>query len=377
MAVLISKAEQEKLYKNVYNQLGYGIRKIQLTDEQMDTLFENALEDYSQIINDWLVDQQWSTLSGLNIEESDFTLAFSTKDLSFQNSFTYAYSKQVGLGSNAPAGANWELKQDFVTLVNNQQVYEIPKNREINEVLWFTPSFINYDPLNSVGSGGWIAGDNGWGAVSPSGGMTTFGAVQPTYSTMLAASDRAMKNRLMRSDLSYKITGNRNGTKNLHLYPIPGGDYNPVGMGGYFNKNIDGMKVFYFYYETNSSKPIDAKDIAVVTRVSDVPIENLKWTKLNAPAKTWIRKYLTAKAKYLLGSVRGAYSGDINITNAAVKMDYSFLLADGKSEIEKLELDLKERLDNLSYVKQLEKRASEAENLNKALSYNPLSIYVK
>lgn len=380
MASLITAAEREKLFKNVYNQLGYGVRKVQITDDQMDTLFCNALEDYSELINNWLIDQQWSSITGLDIEESDFTMAFSTKSLNFVNSFTYAYSKQVGLGTNAPAGVEWELKKDFVTLENGKQVYIIPKNRQVNEVLWSTPTNMTFDPLNSMGQA-WVAGDYGWSIGGGGGGTVPFGYVQPVYSTLLAASDRSMKNRVLRSELSYKITGNADGTKNLHLYPVPGGALTPAGLNSFFSRSVDGMQVWYFYYETNSKNANNIinnnPDIAVVTRPSDAPIDNLKWGKLNAPAKTWIRKYLTATAKYLLGSIRGTYSGDINITDATIKMDYSFLLADGKQEKEKLEADLKARLDELSHTKQLEKRALESENLNKALSYSPLPIMVQ
>lgn len=380
MAGLITSSEREKLFKNVYNQLGYGVRQVQITDEQMDTLFCNALEDYSKIVNEWLVDQQWSTLHGLEITETDFSVAYATKDLNFINSFTHAYSKQVGLGTNAPSGRQWELKKDFVTLVSNQQEYRIPKGRQVNEVLWSTPVHLQYDALST--NSGWVAGDNGWGLMGSNGSMHAMGYVQPLYTTLLVSADKQMKNRIMRSDLSYKITGNADGSKTLHLYPVPGGSLTPTGLNGYFNRDVDGMQVWYFYYETSNKREEnnanqDNTDIAVVTRPSDTPIDNLKWANLNAPSKTWIRQYLTASAKYLLGTIRGTYSGKINITDASIEMDYAFLLQDGRDEKEKLTTQLLERLDNLSYSKQIEKKAIEAENINKALSYVPMSIYVK
>ena len=378
MANIITAAEREKLFKNVYNQLGFGVRKVQITDEQMDTLFCNALEDYSKIINEWLIDQQWSTINGLEITETDFSVAYATKDLNFVNSFTYAYSKQVGLGANSPSGRQWELKKDFITLENNKQTYIIPKGRQVNEVLWATPVSLQYDALNTSG---WIAGDTGWGFSAANGGITAMGYVQPIYTTMLASADRAMKNRVMKSELTYRITGNSDGTKTLHLYPVPGGGLMPTGFSSYFSRDVDGMQVWYFYYETSNKKDEnnannDNPDIAVVTRPSDSPIANLKWSALNDPSKTWIRQYLTALAKYLLGLNRGTYSGKINITDASIEMDYAFLLEDGRREKEKLETQLLDRLDNLSYSKQLEKKAAEAENINKALGFVPMKIYI-
>lgn len=380
MATLISAAERKNLYTRIYHQLGYPVREVQITDEQMDTLFCNTLEDYSKYINEWLVDQQWSTLSGLDIADADFSVAFATKDLNFVKSFSYAYSRQVGLGTNAPGATGWELKKDFIVLSSNTQTYIIPKNREVNEVLWHTPSFTAYDGYG--GGLGYDATGGGFGFEALGAGWSYNGVgagyIQPAYSTMLASSDRAMKSKLIKSEMSYRITGLADGRKLLHLYPVPGGKYQPYGITNYFAPIIDGTYVWYWYYDTNSSNVNkclkDNPDIAVVTRPTDVPIDNLSWNKLNAPAKTWVRQYLLALAKSLLGYIRGTYSGSINITDAQVTMDYSYLLQEGKDEKEKLQSDLVERLNNLTYAKQLELRATESEMLNKTLSYVPLGI---
>lgn len=372
MAKIISDAERKILYTKIYHELGYPVREVEITDEQMDTLFENALENYSKFINDWLIDQQWSTISGLDIEDADFNVAFSTKDLNFVRSFSYSYSKQVGLGTNAPAGDSWELKKDFVVLSAHTQYYNIPKGREVNEVLWYTPSFTVYDTLNPIGMGFESLGA-GWAYNG-----TQMGVIQPSYSTMLASADRALKSKLIKSEMSYRITGNADGSKTLHLYPVPGGPFVPKGLNYFFNPDVDGMYVWYWYYETNSKNKNkclkDNGDIAVVTRPSDAPIDNLTWDKLNKPARTWIRQYLLANAKTLLGYIRGKYSGKLDVTDATVIMDYSFLIEEGKTEREGLTTELKDRLDGLTYEHQLEKRGNEAEQLNRVLGYIPLPI---
>lgn len=381
MATLISASERKDLYTRIYHQLGHPVRKVQITDEQMDTLFCNTLEDYSKYINEWLIDQQWSTLSGLNIEDADFAVAFSTKDLSFVKSFSYAYSKQVGLGTNAPGGIGWELKKDFIVLSSCTQTYIIPKNREVNEVLWHTPSFTAYDGYG--GGLGYDATGGGFGFEALGAGWSYNGVgagyIQPAYSTMLASSDRAMKSKLIKSEMSYRITGLADGRKLLHLYPVPGGPYQPYGITNYFAPIIDGTMVWYWYYDTNSSNKKkclrDNPDIAVVTRPTDVPIDNLSWDKMNSTARTWVRQYLLALSKSLLGYIRGTYSGAINITDAQVTMDYSYLLSEGKDEKDKLQADLVTRLDNLTYVTQLQNRALEAKAVNETLSFSPIGIY--
>ena len=57
-------------------------------------------------------------------------------------------------------------------------------------------------------------------------------------------------------------------------------------------------------------------------------------------------------------------------------MDYESLLTEGKDEQTKLLEELDNRLERLSNKEQLERKASEAESLNKVLSYKPLGIWI-
>lgn len=365
----ISATERETLFKRIYHQLGAPIRTVEVTDEMMDTYLEIALEDYSQILNDWMIEQQWGSLAGLNIQSADFTFGFATKSLDYVRSFSYAYSKQVGMGNGSP----WELKKDFITIVPNQQFYTIPANREVNEVMWYTPSPVGsgVDPLNP---NIWMANQFGWSV----GGITA-GYMQPMFSTLLAAQDRNLKNKVMRSDMSYRITGNADGTKTLHLYPVPDGRYESFNFG--LPSEMNGNQVWYWYYDVNANNVdkclTENPDITVVTSMNDVPISNIPWSRLNDSSRTWIRQYLLALTKAGLGKVRGKYSGQLDVTNASVTLDYADLIAEGKEEKEKLETTLKEKLEGLSNSSQLEKKAMEAENLNKILGYIPLKIYMK
>lgn len=369
----ITLAEKKILYKDVYNVLTSPVRVVQITDEQLDTLYKFAVEDYSKFINEWLIDQQWSTIAGLSITDTDFSVAYATKSLDFVKSFSYAYSRQVGLGTNAPAADNWQLKQDYVTITAGTQYYTIPAGREVNEVLWHDPSMLVYDGL--AANGGFIGQEFGWVYNG-----TQMGTILPSYSTMLGAMDREMKSKLIRSQMTYRITGNADGTKTLHLYPVPDGPYQPRGFGDYFNNILNGTKVWYWYYETtprNKNKCVkENPDIAVITRPNDAPIDNLTWGNLNSTARIWVRQYLIATAKIQLGYTRGTYSGNLNITDAPVQFDYTMFLEDGRTEKQNLIDELKTRLETLTYEAQLTKRANEAEQLNRSLGYVPTGIYV-
>ena len=152
MAV-INEPERSEFYQKVRHLLGAPLRSVELEDEMMDTLLEYSIDDYSQYVQDWLTESQWTSLYNLNLDTQSLSRAFITKSLNFEDRYSYAYSKIVGL----QAGGDWEIKKDYVQLVANQQIYEIPAGREINEVLWFSPTEMNnllVDPWSFGGLGG-------------------------------------------------------------------------------------------------------------------------------------------------------------------------------------------------------------------------------
>jgi len=174
---IISNEEREKLYKRVRHVLGAPLRSVELEDEQLDTLLEFSIEDYSQYIQEWLTESQWTSLWGLNVETQSLTNAFMTKSLDYETRYTYAYSKIVGL----QAGGDWVLKKDYIQLERGQQIYEIPAGRELNELLWFTPPEMNnllFDP--------WAFGGIAGGGISGPAGYAQVGNVSGSYFLMPA-----------------------------------------------------------------------------------------------------------------------------------------------------------------------------------------------
>ena len=114
----------------------------------------------------------------------------------------------------------------------------------------------------------------------------------------------------------------------------------------------------------------------IVKMPNEVPLTKIKFENLNEPSKVWVRKYFTALCKETLGRVRGKFSGVLKVPDAELTMDYTSLLSEASSEKEKLITELSEYLMRLNSKDQLERKAQEAENLNKSLSYRPLGFYV-
>ena len=223
MPATIDPAKREKLFTQVRHLLGAPLRGVELEDEMLDTAIELAVLDYGQYVQDWLIENQWSALYGQDLDVISLTNAFLTRDLSFETSFTYAYSKIVGL----QAGGPYELKQDFFNLVPNQQIYEIPAGREINEILWFTRAELNesfIDPF--LGPFGGMGGNMGMGGAQM--GIQGSYFLMPAFDILLRMQDRNLKNRMIGGDMTYRITagaGGIHGPKYIHLYNVPGGRF--------------------------------------------------------------------------------------------------------------------------------------------------------
>ena len=366
-ATIISQPEKEKLYTQVFHLLGMPVRGIELTEEQMDTFIELSLSEYEQYVSDWLIESQWSALAGLDVDTQSLTRAFTTRSLDYETQYSHSYSKIVGL----QAGGNSELKKDYIELVDGQQMYSIPAGREINELLWFSRSELSdsiIDPfLGGFGGLGGIAGSGGFAQMANGGSYF----MMPAFDLLLRMQDRSIKNRLIGGDLTYRITAGPDGTKIIHLYNVPGGRFD-------FSNVKRNYNVWYWYYDTMDRDTCLDKNKDVVKLPSDVETEQLTWDALNKPAQNWVRKYLIAFAKEGLGRIWGKFSGDLQVPDSSVKLDYTSLITEAKDEKSKLVEELMARLERLRPDKILERKGNEAENLNKALKFRamPSSIIV-
>lgn len=365
---LITTPDKNKLFLHVKHELGYPLRPFELTAIMMESYLEMVVEDYSSIVNNWLIQQQWVGLEGMDKSNLDFVNAFTSKSNKYMESFTYAYSKQVGLGTNAPAAAGWELKRDFILTQENTQHYIIPAGREVNEVLWETPPSIDAGMVDPFALNAWSPGMSGWSYMS-----TPAMYVQPTYTTLLTAQDRRMKQRVLQSMLTYRITGLETGEKMLHLYPLPNDRHEIAGAWG---KHYAGRKVWYWYYDTVGLASKDKKKCVkqnkdIIKMPSDAPTEVLEWSDLNDVAKQQIRNFLIAKVKMVIGGVRGFYTGEIGSLDKQLVLDYRHLLDEGKSLKEETEKILTDQLTALSQVVLTENRAKIAESINKERGYQP------
>jgi hypothetical protein len=372
---VIPEPERSKIYTRVKHLLGAPIRSVEIEDEMLDSLMELSIQDYEEYIQQWLIDSQWVNLVNLNMAEKSVARALVTRTMDFEQQFSYAYSKIVGLQTMGP----WVLKKDYFILEKNVQNYTIPAGREVNELLWFSNQ-----PWNTFGLGG--VGGFGFGGIGL--GASEAGYAQMGYQGsyfMMSGFDYLIRmqeanilNRILGGSLTYRITGLPDGKKNIFLYNTPGGRFNWNNYSMYAGK-----AVWYWYYDVGPDDRAAClkanKDI--IKLPTDVPLEELSWEDLNQPGKQWVRRWFTAYVKETLSRVRGKYSGNLKTPDSEITMDYQSLSTEAKDEKTKLLEELigaEGWLTRLRPEKVMEREALIAENLNKQMKFRamPRQIYV-
>lgn len=367
--------EVQSLFLKIRSALGAPLVEVELTDQQLCDLLDLSIEDYAERVQNWLIENQWATLYGKNVTNIDMAYALSVRTLDMSKDFSYWFSKEAGLQQRGP----WELKKDFFKIEEGKQNYLIPAGREINTVMWCNPStsqaalYATYGGLDTLGFAGGY-GQAGGGSYGPIGGFYIAQSADIAY----MATDLAYKNRLLRGDLTYKVTAGPEGTHIVHLYSTPG---SKLTFGNTFTMNgslsLVGCEVWYTYYDVS---PGDADECRrqnpnVILTPDQVPLDKIDYAFLNAPTKTIIRKLLLAKAKQTLALIRGKFSGKISIMDAEANLDYSMLAQQGEKEYADTIEMLNKRLERMSPWEQMKLQAEMMDSMAKILAAKPLKMY--
>lgn len=363
------------LFKQFRSLVGAPIRPIQLTDDQLCDILDIAQEDYAEKVQNWLIEQNWAGLYGKNVSNLDFAYALSVRSLDMMKSFSYWFSKQVGLQQNGP----WEMKKDFITIEKGKQDYVIPAGREVNRVMYVNPPasqaalFANYAGID-IGFGGGYA-QLGGGTYGPVGGFFTAPAADVAY----LATDLTYKNRLLRGDLVYSMTAGPDGTHIIHLMSTPGSKLSFNYMGGYGGLiGLVGCEVWYTYYDATGDDA-DACRMAnpdVIISPDQIPLSQINYSMMNGPTKTIIRQLFVAKAKETLGNVRGTFNGKVMIPQAELTMDYNMFITQGQNEYKQTMEMLEKRLERMMPWVHLENQRKMMEQTMELQKGTPLGMYM-
>lgn len=375
----VSEYNKQELFYMIRQELGEPVVGVELRDSQLEVSFCKAIREYSHFINQWALENRLSQMLGLP-KEIDFTLKYVSNNFSLERSFAKSYSEQVGVGMDSDR----ELKTDSIALTAGTQDYFIPAGRELNEILWFTPSFINLFGLDAYANSNLSYYEFG---ASFAGHSLYY--IMPLFDTLLTSQAAKLRNKVRASEYSYKAVAGPNGTKKISLYPVP---RTPTDTQGLIGASTPGV-VFYRYYDKvgvagnttysgNSANPgftggTWSQGNGLVSGPSDARLEYLSYEELNSSSKYWVQKFALAIAMRILGlNIRGKFSGTLPIPDAELTLNATALNDAAEKDMDKLKEELKLELEKLNYKALLENNAMMQENINKTLGFVPLGLYL-
>jgi hypothetical protein len=369
-----------------YKKLGGDVLDIELTQGNVYSAYEEAVLEYSYILNihqsknsisDLLgattasFDSKGRIKSGDSLSGSNVELRFPSYDYGYIRRIANQRITEVGLGGIEPIYSasiarvtdeqDYDLQQiisaSAATDTNVPYYGKVGNNRVIIRKVFFkTPRamwrFYGY-----------------YGGFSVVGNMRTYGQyaddstfeVVPTWQNKLQAMayEDALWTRI--SHYSYEIQDNK-----IRIFPVPD-DTSPENFWVQFTvenrepwANVAG--------QPNSGKK-------GVNNMNTLPFSNIPFNSINAIGKQWIRRFALALAKEMLGQIRGKFS-TVPIPGESVTLNFADLLSQAKAEQDALRDELKTTLDELTYAKVAEMEAAVSTAAEGVLASVPAGIYV-
>ena len=361
----------------VYKKLGGDILDIELTEGNVYAAYEEAVLEYSYLINvhqatnilgDSLgnttgsFDSKGLIMSGAlssSLDGEHVALRYPKFDYGMSRNISEGVSADIGLGHSVQYSASFDVTQgvqdyDLQQIISTSEAHSGSVNGKrvlIKKVYYKTPHamwrfFGYYGGLNVVGN------LNNYGQFSDDSTFQLIPAWQNKSQAM--AFEDAIYTRL--SHYSYELRDNK-----IRLHPRP------------YSGGPEKMWVEFSVPEDSWDRT-DPKTKGV-NNMNTLPIGNLPFVSINSIGKQWIRRFALALSKEMLGQVRSKF-GSVPIPGETVQLNGTALISEGKDEQEKLREELKTTLAELTYQKVAEQESAMMETAGKTLEKVPYYIYV-
>ena len=360
-----------------YAKLGGDVLDIELTKEQVFSAYQEAVLEYSYILNVHQVKNSIGDLLGAKTgsfdEEGqlqdttdleDVALKFPKFKFEYARRVAHGYATEAGFGGVTPIYSasfnttasvqDYDLQDiisnssDFTGVVGDKRV-------NISKVYYKTPSAMwrfygYYGGLNTVGD---LAS---YGQYSDD---STFQLVPVWQNKAQAmAFEDAIYTR--NSHYSYEIKDNK-----LRIFPetVSSG---PIKM----------WVEFFVDTDTPWKEDTDVDNgVNGINNMNTVPFENIPYQSINSIGKQWIRRFALSLAKEILGNIRSKIA-TIPIPGAQTTLNGPALLSQATTEQKELREELKKTLDELTYAKVAEGDGVLTKAINEIQQKIPMTVYV-
>jgi hypothetical protein len=349
----------------VKRKLGDDILSVELTKNQIWANFEEAMFEYSSLVNQYQTKSQLNNFLGLATGSmSGSEQKHPRENLEFLGRFAEPYATEAGIGGS------YDMVSGSIQLVKNQQDYNIytdlkdeagnalftnsaynshRSKMRVREVFHYNPTqaYRFFDTTSAIN---YLNNEFSFESFTPE----TIFYVLPVFEDILRAGQLKVSQKVRRSNYSYQIIG-----RNIRVFPKP--------------TTADPKKMFLrVSFSPDPLNPSYRDDtIYGVSNMSNIPFGVLSYSRINSMAKQWIRQYCLALSKEILGLIRSKFSS-VPIPGAELQMNGSDLVTSGKADKDMLVTQLKEMLDSMTYDKIVETDTARAENIRKQLRMIPM-----
>lgn len=386
-ADFVSGAAAQVAY--VYKKLGGDVVDIELTPANVYAAYEEAVLEYSYIINLHQAKNVLSSILGETTGTFDHRGSLKSgpdgNNLKYPR-FTLGYSRRVGDAAAAAGGFGGTVPQYSASFgpKKNQQDYDLQAIIQSASASGVDDNGVPVDYAGKIDNNRVIVTKvfykspramwrfyGYYGGVGVVGNYSTYGQfaddstfeIIPTWQNKMQAIMYEDSIYTRTSHYSYELINNK-----LRLFPTP----------SYWGlDDLDDRIWVKFYVEAGAFDEDGATKTGIngINNVNTVPFDNIPFENINSMGKQWIRKYCLALCKEMLGQIRGKFQS-LPIPGDSVTLNASDLLSQAKEEQSDLREKLKEMVSQMEYpalAKQDQELTDAASNV---LKITPLPIFV-
>ena len=386
----LSGASDQVAY--TYQKLGGDILDIELTTGSVYAAYEEAVLEYSYILNmhqskNILSDVLGMTTGTFNhdgelkdgilsssLSGTHISLKYPKITLAFNQRYTEGISTQAGIGGST------RIYSGSFTAVDNKQDYDLgaiilsASNNDLDEATG------NPVPYSGLVSGKKVIVERVYyktphamwrfygyyGGLNVTGDFHTYGQyaddstfeVIPAWQNKLQAVAYEDHLYTRTSHYSYEIINNQ-----LRLFPVPD------------NVSPENFWVRFSIATGSFGGPEDERSTGI-NNMNTLPFENIPYQSINSIGKQWIRRFALALSKETLGQIRSKFGDNIPIPGETLTLNGKDLLSQAQTEQKDLREELKSVLDEMTYAKLIETDAAIADNSSKIQEKITLPVFV-
>jgi|TARA_R100000995_G_C3480868_1_gene123809 hypothetical protein len=373
----------------VFKKLGGDVVDIELTPANVYSAYEEAVLEYSYIINLHQSQNVMGTFLGMTTgtfdHKGDRKSGPTNVNLKYPK-YQFTYARRVGdaVATAGGFGGTTRIYSGSFTPTKGVQDYDL------QNILSSSAATGTNDANGAVPFEGKIEGKRViitrvfyrspramwrfygyYGGVNVIGNYSTYGQfsddstfeIIPTWQNKMQAIMYEDSIYTRTSHYSYELKDNM-----LRLFPKPD---------NYGELELDRIWVEFYVDQGDAWEENDRYEDGVngINNMNTLPFDNLPYQNINAIGKQWIRNYGLALCKEMLGQIRGKFT-TMPIPGESVTLNHSELLSQAKTEQDALKAQLMEQLDKMKYIDLSKNDQEITDAAAAALKNSPLPIFV-